>query len=69
MIEEIKALYEQVTVKYEFFKELSNAVDRRPNTIRTHWFSNANFWAIPEDLQPKVLETLKNYLENQKATA
>ena len=68
MKEEIINLYSKVATKNDFIFELSQVVDRAPNTIRTHWFSKANFYSIPLELQRTVRDFAVEYLENQKAT-
>ncbi|MEZ7496439.1 hypothetical protein QO206_13145 [Leeuwenhoekiella aequorea] len=65
MIEEIQELYSKVKPKHPFITELAKVVDRAPNTIRTHWFSNANFWSIPLEMQKTVKDFTANYVTNQ----
>ena len=67
MLEEIKELWKQINHKRDFMLEVSEELDRTPNTLYTHWF--ARFWSIPEQEQPKVLELMKAKIEEQKTAA
>lgn len=66
MIEEIKVLYAQVDYKKGAILAISKATGRKPNTIKGHWFSEANFWSIPESEQETVKRELETIVNKQK---
>lgn len=67
MIQEIQNLYAEVDKKTEFIKDVANDLGKSPLTLRHHWFGQ--FWAIPEEHQPRVKQLLTLTIESQKATA
>lgn len=64
MIDEIKELYNQLNHKTDFMKELADKLEKRPNTLKNHWFTG--FWSIPIEHENFVLNFLKNKIESQK---
>lgn len=69
MLQNIKDLYKEVKAKTEFIKAAADDLNKSPLTLRQHWFGN--FWSIPEEHQPRVVELLQNTLltQNQKKNA
>jgi len=67
MIENIKKLWKQIDNKTNFIVMAANDLDKSPNTLRHHWFSNSGFWSVPEEHQPRVIELLQNTIKEQKA--
>lgn len=68
MIENIKALYEQIESKNKFFELIANEFKLEPSSIKTNWFSN---WSIPKKRRERVIEILQKTIalqnENVKA--
>lgn len=63
----IIALYGQIDKKTAFIKLVAEECDREPNTVRTHWFSSANFYSIPEEFQDKIITLAQKTIQQQKA--
>ena len=61
----IIALYSQINEKTEFIKLVAKECKRGANTVRTHWFSSANFYSIPEEFQDKIIQLAQNTIKNQ----
>lgn len=62
-IDQIKQMYKEVDGKVSFIELVASDVKRSPKTLRNHWF--AEFWSIPEEHQPKVIELLKAKIASQ----
>ena len=62
----IITLYGQIDKKTDFIKLVAKECDREPNTVRTHWFSSANFYSIPEEFQDKIITLAQNTIQQQK---
>ena len=67
-IDNIIDLYGQIEKKTDFLKAVADECDRKPNTIRTHWFSSANFYSIPEEFQDRIIELAQNTIKLQNET-
>ena len=67
MIENIQNLFSELNNKTKFIKEAADDLNKSPNTLRHHWFSNSGFWSIPEEYQPRVVELLQNKIKEQKS--
>lgn len=64
MIENIRTtLYPQIHVKNEFFMKLAKHLGKKPNTLKTHWFSGV--WSIPDEHQAQVVDFMQNYIKSQ----
>lgn len=61
---QIKELYTKVKNKKDFIIEASELFEKSPHTLQNHWFSN--FYIVPKPYQARVLELLKETIENQK---
>lgn len=61
MKDEIKKLFHNLEDKTAFILHLSEILNKSPNTLRHHWFSNYGFWAIPEKYVVEVYEELKQF--------
>ncbi len=44
-IDNIKQLWEQIDSKTDFMILTANDLNKKPNTLRTHWFSKSGFWS------------------------
>tara|TARA_R110002051_G_scaffold224048_1_gene287250 strand:+ start:6951 stop:7181 length:231 start_codon:yes stop_codon:yes gene_type:complete len=64
-IDNIISLYGKIDNKTKFIKEVAKDVNRKPNTVRTHWFSSANFYSIPEEFQDRVIQLAQNTIACQ----
>lgn len=64
-IDNIINLYKKINQKNKFIQLVASNVDRKPNTIKTHWFSSANFYSIPEEFQDTVITLAQNTIKNQ----
>ncbi|MBD0822608.1 hypothetical protein [Aestuariibaculum marinum] len=66
VLEELKALYEQVLDKNDFHKKVADEFGLKPSSVRTNWFGTR--FEIPEkyNTQERLLEFTKDYVENQK---
>lgn len=64
-IENIKRLWLEIENKTDFILKASKFFNRKPNTLRTHWFCGAGFWSVPEDKEDKVIEFMQKYIKIQ----
>tara|TARA_R110001606_G_scaffold398025_1_gene576073 strand:- start:1302 stop:1532 length:231 start_codon:yes stop_codon:yes gene_type:complete len=64
-IDNIISLYGKIDNKTEFIKVVAKDTKRKPNTVRTHWFSSANFYSIPEEFQDRVIQLAQNTIACQ----
>jgi len=64
-IEKIKKLYAQIENKGKFIKLVASDCDRKPNTVKTHWFTEASFWSVPDEFQDRVIVLAQNTIANQ----
>lgn len=58
-------LYSQIKKKTDFIALVAKYCKREPNTVRTHWFSSANFYSIPPEFQDQVLMLAQNTVREQ----
>lgn len=65
ILDNIKTLYKQVKGKTTFIKMVAEDLDKKPSTLRQHWFQM--FWAIPEEHQARVVELLQNQIREQNS--
>lgn len=65
----IRNLYNQISKKREFISMAAADLNKSPLTLRQHWFGQ--FWNIPEEHQPRIVELLQNTIatQNQKVPA
>lgn len=59
-IDNIKFLYQKLGHKTNFIKDVANALNKAPATLRNHWFGA--FWSIPEKYQDKIIEMLQKQI-------
>jgi len=64
-IDNIKELYSKIVKKGDFIKLVADECNRKPNTVRTHWFSSANFYSIPKDFQERIIFLAQNTINAQ----
>jgi hypothetical protein len=67
MKENIKKLYKQLIDKKGFNTVVAKEFGNQPQSVATNWFSN--YWAIPEEYRPRVVEMLQNAILNQNKKA
>jgi hypothetical protein len=63
MTEEIKKLYSQLNHKTDFMLIVAKDLNKKPNTLKNHWFSG--FFSIPDEYQERVIELLKITIKKQ----
>ena len=63
-IDEIKQLYSQINKKTKWIEDTAKDIGKSPLSLRHHWF--AQFWKIPDEYQPRVIELLKTTIKNQE---
>ncbi len=64
----VKNLYSQVTNKTEAIKAVADACSRRPNTVKTHWLTEAGLWSYPIEFEDTIISVLQNIIKNQNST-
>lgn len=64
-IDNIKSLYAQIEEKGKFILLVANECKRKPNTVKTHWFTEASFWSVPDEFQDRVIELAQNTIAKQ----
>jgi len=62
----IKALYRSIKNKTQVIQAIADACGRKPNTVKTHWVSDAAFWSYPEECEGKIVEVLQKAVKNQE---
>ena len=63
--ENIKKLYPKIKDKQKFIENVAEALHKRPNTLRHHWFSNSGFWSVPSTHEDKVIDFLQKTIATQ----
>ncbi|WP_272151849.1 hypothetical protein [Tenacibaculum aiptasiae] len=64
-VDNIKVLWREIKYKTGFIGKAAKHFNKRPSTLKNHWFSNVGFWSVPENLQDDVIEYMKNYISLQ----
>lgn len=62
MIENLKKLVSEMDSKTDFVNEVCNYFGTSPQATMRNWFQ---YWNVPEDKLPKVLEMAQNQLFEQ----
>lgn len=65
-VDNIKILWKEIKYKTGFISEAANHFNKRPSTLKNHWFSNVGFWSVPESLQVDVIEFMESYIKKQE---
>ena len=58
----IKTLWDKIEKKTDFLIKLSEANGRKVNTLRTHWFSKASNYGVPDSEMEKTVIYMQNYI-------
>ena len=64
-VNNIKALWKEIKYKTGFISEAAKHFNKRPSTLKNHWFSNVGFWSVPENLHDEVIEFMNDYISSQ----
>jgi len=62
----IQDLFEQAQRKGKLFEAIADAFKMKSISVKTNWFYTGSY---PDDKQDKIIEVMKLFIENQKATA
>ena len=64
--EVIKSKFSEIKYKTGCIKDTAKKFNRKPTTVRTHWFSESGFWSVPELIIDEVILSLDEEIKAQE---